>query len=203
VGLYAKYVLPHILDCACGTKPVRLQREKVVPKARGRVLEIGFGGGLNLPFYDPTEVDRIWALEPAAEMWALAEERADKSPVTIEHVAAGAEAIPLETGSADTVVSTFTLCTIPEPEIALAEIRRVLRPDGTLLFSEHGKAPDASVRKWQDRMNPLWGKIAGGCNINRDIRGLIAGAGFEIETLDTMYIPGWRPASFMTWGAAG
>ena len=203
MGFYAKHILPHVLDCACRTKPVQEQREKLVPKARGRVLEIGLGGGLNLPFYDAGAVEHLWALEPAEEMRRLAHDRIDESPISVEIIDAGAEAIPLESACADTVVSTYTLCTIPDPESALAEMRRVLRPDGVLLFCEHGRAPDETVRKWQDRADPLWSRVAGGCHINRDIKVLIEGAGFEIAGLETMYIPGWKPASFNFSGSAG
>jgi ubiquinone/menaquinone biosynthesis C-methylase UbiE len=194
--------LPHVVDFACGLKPTRKQREKVVPKARGRVLEVGFGSGLNLPFYDARQVRHVWALEPSQDMWTLAKSRIKDSRVSVEHVAACAEAIPLETACADTVLMTYTLCTVPDPEAALSEIRRVLRPGGELVFCEHGAAPDVSVRKWQDRLNPIWKRLGGGCNLNRNIPRLLEGVGFEIRALDRMYIPGWKPASFNYWGTA-
>jgi len=203
MGLYAKFILPRAIDSACGVEPAQRQRAKVVPKARGRVLEIGFGSGLNLPFYDAGKVEHIWALEPSNEMWRLARERIDLSTLSIEHVVANAESIPLETACADSVVITYTLCTVVDVTAALAEIRRVLRPDGALIFCEHGAAPDAAVRKWQDRVNPLWKCIGGGCNLNRDIPGLLKSGGFVIRTLDTLYLPGWKPASFNYWGTAG
>lgn len=202
MGLYAKYLLPRIINCACAVEPVQRQRAKVVPQARGRVLEVGFGSGLNLPFYDAAQVEHVWALEPSDELWQLAADRLDDSTLSVEHVAAAAESIPLASGSADTALVTYTLCTVVDVAASLAEIRRVLRPDGTLIFCEHGRAPDAAVRKWQNRINPVWNLIAGGCNINRDIPRLLKSAGFSVRALDTMYLPGWKPATFNYWGNA-
>ena len=202
MGLYRKYVLPKIIDASCGVRPVRRQRRKVVPRARGRVLEIGIGSGLNLPFYDPAKVERVWGLEPSPEMIRMARRAALSMPFEVELIGLPADEIPLEPGSADTVVVTYTLCTIPDAAPALDQVRRVLRPGGELIFCEHGAAPDASVRRWQDRLNPIWKRFSGGCHINRPIPDLIEAAGFRIEDLDTMYLPGWRPASFNYWGAA-
>lgn len=202
MGVYAKYALPRIIDWSCGVNAVRRQRAKVVPLARGRVLEIGFGSGLNLPFYEAGRVERVWALEPADEIWQLATDRVENSPLSIERLAASAEAIPLDADCADTALVTYALCTVADVSKALAEVRRVLRPGGELIFCEHGRAPDASVRKWQDRINPLWQRIAGGCNLNRDIPGLLKADGFAIRALDTMYLPGWKPATFNYWGTA-
>ncbi len=202
MGLYAKFILPRVIDFGCGVEPAQRQRAKVVPKARGRVLEVGFGSGLNLPFYDTRQVEHVWALEPSNDMWRLAGERIDHCTLSIEHVAASAEAIPLAAACAAAVLVTYTLCTVPDAPTALAEIRRVLRPGGELIFCEHGAAPDTAVRKWQDRVNPLWKRIGGGCNLNRDIPGLLKSGGFDIRALDTLYLPGWRPASFNYWGTA-
>lgn len=202
MGLYDKYVLPRVIHFTCGLKPNMRQREKVVPHARGRVLEVGIGSGLNLPFYDPARVSKVWGLDPAPEMTRIAEGAARALPFEVEFIGLPGDEIPLEDGSVDTVVVTYTLCTIPDTAAALRQMGRVLRPGGELLFCEHGAAPDASVRRWQDRLNPLWKRLGGGCNLNRAIPELIEAGGFRIKSLDTMYIPGWRPASFNYWGVA-
>jgi len=178
------------------------QRQKLVPLAKGRVLEVGIGSGLNLPFYNADAVAEVWGLEPSPEMTSMAAEAAKQVSVDVEFVAAGAEEIPLDSASFDTVVVTYSLCTIPDGETALREMARVLRPGGRLLFCEHGAAPDASVRRWQDRINPVWKRLGGGCNLNRDIPDLIRRGGFEITGMETMYLPGWRPATFNYWGSA-
>ncbi|MCG6877239.1 MAG: class I SAM-dependent methyltransferase [Betaproteobacteria bacterium] len=202
MGLYSRYILPRVIHFACGLKPNMRQREKVVPHARGRVLEVGIGSGLNLPFYDPGKVTKVWGLDPAPEMIRIAERAARSLPFEVEFIGLPGNEIPLEDNSIDTVVVTYTLCTIPDAIAALRQMSRVLRPDGELVFCEHGAAPDASVRRWQDRLNPIWNRVGGGCNLNRPIPGLIDAGGFRIRKLDTMYIPGWRPASFNYWGAA-
>jgi len=202
MGLYERFVLPHLVHLTCRQKPQRLQRRKIVPLARGEVLEIGFGSGLNLPFYDPARVRRIHALEPSPEMWELARPAVAASPLRVEHLRAPAEEIPLADGSAETVVVTYTLCTVADVAAALGEIRRVLGSSGRLLFCEHGEAPDAGVRRWQRRLDPLWSRLAGGCHLDRPIAEIVRRASFEIERLETMYVPGWRPASFNYWGSA-
>lgn len=202
MGFYDKHVLPKLLNLACGVKPVRMQRQKVVPNAAGRILEIGIGSGLNLPFYDAGKVDKLWGLEPSDEMTAYARKRVREVPFEVEFIGLPGEEIPLEDHSVDNVVVTYTLCTIPDAVAALEQMRRVLRPGGRLLFCEHGEAPDESVRRWQERLNPMWRKIAGGCNLNRKIPELIESGGFRITDIDTMYIPGLRPLSFNYWGAA-
>ena len=166
------------------------------------MLEIGFGSGLNLEFYDSDHVEHVWGLDPSPEMWALAEPSARKQSFGVEFMQAGAEHIPLEDRSVDTVVMTYTLCTVPEAIAALTDMRRVLKPGGELIFCEHGLAPDESVRRWQHRANPIWRSVGGGCNLNRDIPSLLRAGGFRIRDMDTMYIPGWRPASFNYWGTA-
>jgi len=203
MGIYEKYLMPRIVHFACGLKPATKQREKVVPLAEGRVLEIGIGSGLNIPFYDSHKVQHLWGLDPSAEMWAIAQKNASRYHLNAEFIQSGAEAIPLDDNCADTVMMTYTLCTIPDVHTALGEIRRVLKPGGKLVFCEHGKAPDKSVQRWQDRINPLWGKIGGGCNLNRPIPGLLEQSGFKSSDMQTMYLPGWRPASFNYWGTAG
>ena len=202
MGLYGKYVLPRVVHLACSARPKMRQREKLVPLASGRVLEVGMGSGLNLSFYDARRVTKVWGLEPSPEMSKMASAAVEAVAFDVEFVSARGEQIPLDSESFDTVLMTFTLCTIPDAEHALREIARVLKRGGQLLFCEHGAAPDAGVRRWQNRINPLWRRLAGGCHLNRDIPGLIRRGGFEITRMDTMYIPGWRPASFNYWGAA-
>ena len=202
MGLYEKYVLPRLVHLACGVKPAMRQREKVVPLARGRVLEIGIGSGLNLPYYDRDQVSRIWGLEPSPEMTAMAEKAARAAGLDVEFIGLPGEEIPLEDSSVDSVVVTYTLCTIPDAVGALGQMARVLAPGGELIFCEHGAAPDISVRRWQERINPVWKRFAGGCHLNRTIPELIREGGFEIVELETMYLPGWRPATFNYWGRA-
>ncbi len=202
MGFYARHILPKVVDFACRSGSVMKQREKVVPLAKGRVLELGFGSGLNLPYYDKTRVTRVWALEPHGEMWSGARERVEAVPFPVEHLPAPAETVPLDDGTVDTVLSTFTLCTIPDPVRALAEARRVLKPGGALVFCEHGAAPDAGVLRWQNRLNPCWGRIGGGCHLNRPIPALLVEGGFRIEKMEAGYVPGWKPASFNYWGTA-
>jgi len=202
MSLYRRFILPPIVHFVCRSKPATLQRKKIVPLATGRVLEIGFGSGLNLPFYDASRVSHLWALEPSREMWNLASEQVRKATPPVEFMQASSEAIPLESGSVDTVLVTYTLCTIPDAAAALGEMRRVLKPDGVFLFCEHGEAPDENARRWQRRLNPVWNRLSGGCNLGRPIPSLIEENGFGIRDLSTMYLPGWRPASFNYWGTA-
>lgn len=203
MGFYENYILPHMIDWACGQRPIARQREKVVPRAEGRILEIGMGSGLNIPFYDPSRVELVWGLEPSEGMRRRAANRVASAPFEIRWLGLPGEEIPLDDDSADTVLLTYTLCTIPDFRAALAQMRRVLKPGGRLLFSEHGAAPDADVRKWQDRINPAWKRIAGGCNINRDVPRALEDAGFKIHEVDTMYLPKTpRIAAFQYWGYA-
>ena len=202
MGFYNRFVLPRVIDLACSTKPTMRQRKKVVPSARGRVLEIGIGSGLNLPFYDAALVERVFGLDPSPEITRMAASAAAQAPFEVEFLNTGGEDVPLDSESVDTVVITYTLCTIPEVVRALREMSRVLRPGGRLLFCEHGLAPDPNVRRWQDRIDPLWRRVAGGCHLNRDIPALLREGGFDIDKLETMYLPGWRPASFNYWGSA-
>jgi ubiquinone/menaquinone biosynthesis C-methylase UbiE len=203
MGFYENRVLPYMINIACGAEPIAKQRQKVVPKAEGRVLEIGMGSGLNIPFYDPSRIEFVWGLEPSEGMRRKAQPRLQAAPFEIKWLDLPGEAIPLEDDSADSVVLTYTLCTIPDFRSALAGMRRVLKPGGKLLFSEHGAAPDADVRKWQDRVNPIWKKVAGGCNINREVPKALEEAGFKIHELDTVYLPKTpRIAAFQYWGYA-
>jgi ubiquinone/menaquinone biosynthesis C-methylase UbiE len=202
MSFYEERVLPHLIDLACSSKPTRKQREKIVPLAEGDVLEIGFGSGLNLPFYDPQKVRKIWGLEPSAGMRRKARPTVDASNLDVEFIDLPGEEIPLEEDSVDTVLVTYTLCTIPDAIAALEGMRRVLKPGGRLLYCEHGVAPDENVRRWQDRLNPTWSKFTGGCNMNRDILDMIAKSGFEITNDEQMYIPGARMLSYNFWGSA-
>lgn len=199
---YERHVLPYLIDLACGIGPVQKQREKVVPLAAGRVLEIGIGTGLNLPHYDRARVERVIGLDPGMEMHRLARKRLQETGLSVELVGLSAERIPYDDASFDCVLVTFSLCTIPDPVAALCEMRRVLKPGGKLIFCEHGRAPDASVARWQDRLTPVWSRFAGGCHLNRDIPALLAEAGFRCETLETMYLPGPRPLTYNYWGTA-
>ena len=202
MGLYNKYLLPKLVHLTCGQRPVMRQRDKVVPLASGKVLEVGIGSGLNLPYYDPAQVTGLWGLEPAPEMTHMAREAARSVDFEVEFIHQPAEEIPLETGAVDSIVITYTLCTIPDPAAAISEMRRVLKSSGKLIFCEHGAAPDEQVRRWQDRVDPIWKRLAGGCHLNRRIPQIIEQGGFRIETLETIYLPGWRPASFNYWGSA-
>ena len=198
---YERNLLPYLIDLACGVKPIRRQRMKVIPLAHGRVLEVGLGTGLNMPFYDRARVRNIVGVEPSLRMHRLALRRIRGAGIDVELVGLSAEALPIADASFDTVVSTYTLCTIPDPVAALKEMRRVLVPGGKLLFSEHGRAPDARVAKWQTRLQPTWSKLAGGCMLDRDIPALLALAGFRPE-FESRYIPGPRLLSYHYWGEA-
>jgi ubiquinone/menaquinone biosynthesis C-methylase UbiE len=199
---YEDRVLPRLINVACSSKPAYKQREKIVPRASGDILEVGFGSGLNLAHYDRDKVRHIWGLEPSEGMRKLAAGAIADSELEVELIDLPGEEIPLQDNSVDTVLITFTLCTIPEVAAALEGMRRVLKPDGQLLFCEHGKAPDAAVVKWQERMNPVWKKFTGGCNMNRDIPAILSAAGFDIQDDNQMYIPGLRSLSYNYWGAA-
>jgi ubiquinone/menaquinone biosynthesis C-methylase UbiE len=203
MGFYEKHVLPRFINCACGAKPIMKQREKVVPQAAGTVLEIGIGTGLNLPLYDAQRVERLIGLDPSEKSWELAGERAAQLDFDVEFIGLPGEEIPLGDDSVDTVMVTYALCTIPDPATALKGMARVLRPGGKLIFCEHGRAPDPDVVRWQDRINPLWRKIAGGCNLNRDIPGILQEGGFNVGSLDECYLPGTpRFAGYNYWGTA-
>lgn len=203
MGFYDKHILPRVINCACGTKPIMRQRSKVVPQASGTVLEIGIGSGQNLPYYDAARVERLIGLDPSQESWGLAAERAAHLDFDVEFIGLPGEQIPLEDASVDTVLVTYALCTIPDPIIALRGMARVLRPGGNLIFCEHGMAPDSRVRKWQDRINPFWRRVLGGCNLNRNIPQLLADGGFSVTDMDQMYLPNTPGfAGYNYWGTA-
>jgi len=201
MGFYNDVVLPRLCDLAMRNKQLVPFRERVIGAAEGRVLEIGVGSGRNLPFYR-APVSEVLALEPAPRLLRMAREACDVRRLPVSFLEASAEAIPVEQHSVDTIVTTWTLCSIPQAATALQEMRRVLRPGGKLLFVEHGLAPDRAVRWWQDRLTPGWRRISGGCHLNRPIRAMIEGAGFRIDRIETGYIPGPKPMTFMYEGSA-
>jgi ubiquinone/menaquinone biosynthesis C-methylase UbiE len=201
MGFYDDHILPHLINVAMRNRELLPYRERVLSSARGRVLEIGIGSGLNLPFYG-ARVEEILGLDPAPRLVAMALDAAGriKTPVTL--LTASAEAIPIDDASIDTVVTTWTLCSIPDAVGALREMRRTLKPGGQLLFVEHGLAPEESVRRWQNRLTPVWKRIGGGCHLNRPIRTLIESAGFDVVRLETGYARGPRPMAFFFEGSA-
>ncbi|WP_372764147.1 class I SAM-dependent methyltransferase [Litorivivens sp.] len=189
MSFYEQHILPHVIDLACGDKVIMDERSSLLGAAEGRVLEVGMGSGLNLRYYNPDKVDFVWGLEPSEGMRKKARKNLARSPVQVEWLGLPGEEIPLDNHSADTVVLTFTLCTIPDWQAALKQMHRVLKPGGRLLFCEHGAAPDESVARWQDRINPVWKKVAGGCHLNRRIPELLAQGGFTIGDLQMDYLP--------------
>ena len=202
-GVYDRYVLPRLLRCACGSKPIRYQRRKVVPDASGVILEVGMGSGENLPYYDSKKVKVIYGLEPSEGMRALARPAVEESGLPVEFIDLPGEAIPLPDQSVDTVLLTYTLCTIPDRPTALAQMKRVLKPHGRLIFCEHGLSPDEDTARWQRRVNPLWSKMAGGCHIEQPIPELIRLAGFDITELHEMYLPSTpKVLGYNFWGEA-
>ncbi|WP_273275571.1 class I SAM-dependent methyltransferase [Maribacter polysiphoniae] len=202
MGLYNKYILPTVIDLACKQSSSMLQRMKVIPLATGNVLEIGIGSGLNLPIYNSENVKHLTAIDPSKELWVKNIIDTKNLPFEFAFTQAFAENIPEEDNKFDTVVITYALCTISDTNKALAEVRRVLKPNGKLIFCEHGKAPDRVIQKWQNLINPLWKNIGGGCNLNRDIPFIIEENGFKINDLEKMYISEWKPMSFNYWGTA-
>jgi ubiquinone/menaquinone biosynthesis C-methylase UbiE len=203
LSFYNKYILPKILNCACASKPINYQRDKIVPLAEGVVLDVGIGSGLNIPFYNKTKIKQLYGLDPSKELLDIAKSVAYEENLEIEFLECGAESIPLPDKSIDTVLITYTMCTIPDVALSNSEIIRVLKDDGKLLFCEHGLAPDKNIAKWQKRINPLWSKIAGGCNLNRDIPNLISSSGFKISNMEEMYLPSTpKFAGYNFWGVA-
>jgi ubiquinone/menaquinone biosynthesis C-methylase UbiE len=201
VTFYQNQIVPLLINWSMRQRNLAAYRSRIIPAAEGRVLEIGIGSGLNFPFYSPN-VAHVIGLEPSPKLLAMARrvQRASSGPV--EFIEGSAEAIPLEDASVDTVVTTWTLCSIPDALRALRETRRVLRPGGRLLFVEHGRAPDANVVWWQDRLTPTWKRLGGGCHLNRAIGTLIEGAGFQFDRLETSYMRGPKPMTFMYEGCA-
>ncbi len=202
MGFYAKYVLPRLIDIAMRNKDTARLRAEWISRARGEVLEIGIGSGLNLEFYSP-EVRRVYGVDPSAELQQMARKRVGKSPVEVKFLSQSAEErLPLPNASIDTAIVTWTLCSIPNPSEALQQAKRVLKPTGRLIFVEHGRSSDPGVVVWQDRVTPVWKQIGGGCHLNRKIDDLITGAGFQIVELRTNYLPGPRPMTYTYQGFA-
>lgn len=189
MSFYEERILPHIIDRACSLGQIMKLRSQLVPLATGRVLEIGMGSAINLEFYNPEIVEMVYGLEPSEGMRRKALPNLKRSPIQVEWLGLPGEQIPLEDNSVDTVLLTFALCTIADWSTALLQMKRVLKPEGKLLFLEHGESPHASTRKWQHLVNPGWKKIAGGCHLNRHIADLIRHAGFDIEELENFYVP--------------
>lgn len=197
MGIYDEHVLPRIINVACAVKPLRSLRERVCEGLSGQVVEVGFGSGLNIPYY-PATVERVAAIEPADTGWKLAGKRLAGTGVPIERTGLDGQSLPLADDSCDTALSTFTLCTIPDVEAALDEIRRVLKPGGALHFLEHGLAPDESVRRWQHRIEPMQKRLFGGCHLTRPVAELLTKAGFTITEIDVFY----EKSAPKPWGAA-
>lgn len=202
MGFYARHVLPRIINLAMRNKEITRLRSSWIPQARGDVLEIGIGSGLNLPFYT-SAVKCVYGVDPSVELQRLARERAASLPLNVEFRSQSAvEPLPFPNESMDTIVMTWTLCSIVNAPKALEQMKRVLKPSGQLIFVEHGRAPDRRVAVWQDRLNPTWRRIGGGCNLNREVDELITKAGFDITDLRTFYLPGPRPMTYTYQGLA-
>ena len=201
MGFYKEQILPLLINLSMRQQNLAAYRSRVIPAADGRVLEIGIGSGLNLPFYS-RNIEGLIGLDPSPKLLSMTRQNARLDLRSVELVEGSADAIPLEDSSIDTVVTTWTLCSIPDARRALGEMHRVLRPTGRLLFVEHGRAPDPNVVWWQDHLTPVWKRIGGGCHLNRAINMLIEGAGFRFECFETGYMRGPKPLTFMYEGSA-
>jgi len=201
MGLYRRFVLPRLIDLAMKDKAAAARRLELIPRATGAVLEVGIGSGLNLPFYS-SAVTHVHGIDASPDLLSMARGKIDRLSFHVELMCQSAEQLPMDRGSIDTVVTTWTLCSISDPLKALREMKRVLKQGGILLFVEHGASPDPRVAAWQRRINPLWSRVAGGCNVNRKIDELIRSAGFNIAQLQTTYLPGPRPMTYTYEGSA-
>ena len=202
MSLYEKYFLPKLLDFCCGMEGFQNKRSQIVPLAHGRILEIGIGSGLNFDHYNFDKIEEIIGVDPAVSSVAMARSRASQYNSKISFIESSAESIDLPSNTFDCVVIGYSLCTIPDPLKALAEARRLMKPEGSLFFMEHGLAPEQSIQKWQHRLTPGWKKIGGGCNLNRDIENLISTSGFQFKSLSKKYIKGPKIAAFQYYGEA-
>ena len=202
-SFYDRHIRPRLIACACGAKPITYQRRKVVPKAAGKVLELGIGGGMNLIHYDTAQVASVSGVDPSAELRAIAAMAPRPDGLQVDIQDGTAEALPFADASFDCVVCTFTLCSVASPPAALAEAKRVLRPGGRFLFCEHGLSPDPKVADWQRFIEPLWKRLAGGCHLTRPVAASITAAGFALTDLNTMYLPGTpKSLGWNEWGEA-
>jgi ubiquinone/menaquinone biosynthesis C-methylase UbiE len=201
VGFYQERIVPYLVDMAMRQEALVPYRERVVSGATGRILEIGIGSGANLRYYG-SQAEHVIGLDPSVKLLEMAAEADRRSGLSMELVKGSAETIPIDDKTIDTVITTWTLCSISDVNRALSEMRRVLKPGGSLLFVEHGLSPDNSVRRWQNRLNPIWKRVAGGCNLNRATRQLIEVTGFRIERIKTGYMKGPKPMTFMYEGYA-
>lgn len=200
--LWDATAVPLAVEYACAQRSVERQREKIIPLAEGRVLEVGVGSGLNLPLYRKDRVEAVVGVDPSAPLLRKAEARARRVDLAVQLSLTTAEALPFEVASFDTLVVTYTLCSVLDPARALSEMRRVLRPGGLLLLSEHGRAPDEATRRWQARLEPMWRRLGGGCHLTRPVAPVVEAAGFDVAAFESMYLPGPRWLNFHTWGAA-
>jgi len=201
MGLWEERILPHCIDFALSRPPFLQARARIAQGLRGEVLEVGFGSGLNLPYY-PSEVTTIHAVDPSATGKRIARARIAACPIPLQWSGLDGQRLELPDASVDCVLSTFTFCTIPDLDLALRELRRVLKPGGGLHFLEHGRSPDASVARWQDRLDPLQARIGGGCHLNRAMPDRVRDAGFCVDGLDTYYVPGPKPFAYIFEGRA-
>lgn len=200
---YDEHVVPRVIKCACSSPAIAAARNKVVPLARGKVFEIGCGGGLNQPFYNKADITSFAGMDPSIKGLEFARDAAAQVGWSADIRQGVGEAIPFGADVFDTVVCTFTLCSVADPARTLSELRRILKPGGRLLYAEHGRAPDAGVRTWQGRIEPVWKRLAGGCHLSRPVAASISEAGFELGLTDQRYAPGVpRWAGWMEWGGA-
>ncbi|HER09387.1 MAG TPA: class I SAM-dependent methyltransferase [Bacteroides sp.] len=202
MGIYSKYILPRAIDWACRNGNSQEQREKVIPLAWGNVLEIGIGAGHSLPLYDKSKVNHLTAIDPLEKLWKKRKTDLADLEFEVEYIRGTADHIPAGDSTYDSVVVTYTLCSIRHIDRTLQEVHRVLKPGGKLVFSEHGLAPDRGLRIWQNLINPLWKRIGGGCHLNRDVPAILERNGFSPDNLQTGYFPGWGPTSYLYWGSA-
>lgn len=202
-SFYERHILPHAIGCACGTRLIQRQRTKIVPRATGAVLELGIGGGLNFPYYDSARVTSVTGIDPSEPLRRRAAGAPRDAGLAVNILPGDAEDLPFGDDSFDTIVCTFTLCSVRSPSQVLREARRVLRRGGQFLFSEHGLAPDPSVQRWQRRLEPLWTRLAGGCHLTRPVAASVVAAGFRMVDVQTMYLPKTpRIVGWLEWGCA-